>query len=128
MGLKYAFNPKPEKSAKAYGLGLRISTKSSAQVCKAVKGKNLAKGKRLMENLLVKKESLDGKHYTNVAKEMLNLLKSAETNAEFKGLDTEKLVIHASAHRGFTMFRPRRFKMRGEHKKITNLQVVLVQK
>ena len=128
MTLSYAFTPKTEKYSKAYGSGLRISTKHSTIVCRRLTGMNLAKGKKLLENLLSEKQDMDGKYYTNASEEILDLLKSAESNAEFKGLDTEKLIIFASAHRGFTFFRPRRMKMRRDKKKITNVQIVLVQK
>ena len=128
MTLKYAFNPKPEVSAKAYGSSLRISTKHSVTVCRALTGLNLDKGKNLLEKLLSQKQDLDGKYYTNAASEILDLLKSAESNAEFKGLDLEKLIVYASAHKGFTFFRPRRFKMRRDKRKVTNIQIALVQK
>ncbi len=76
-------------------------------------------------NLLIQKESIGGKYYTNVTKELLNLLRFAEGNAEFKGLDPGKLMIHASAHTGFTFYRPRNWKRRMEKRKITNIQLVL---
>jgi ribosomal protein L22 len=125
---KYAFNPDPKKSVRVYGRGLGISGRSSAVVCKKVKGMNLEKAKRLLENLLTEKQSLDGKHYTNVSKELLGLLKSGEANAENKGLDTSRLHVHASCHQGFRYMRPRRLKMRGTQKKMTHLQVVLMEK
>ncbi|MBI4163247.1 MAG: hypothetical protein HY512_00160 [Candidatus Aenigmarchaeota archaeon] len=128
MGLKYAYQPKTEKFAKAYGRALRISTKGSVIVCKVLSGMNLQKGKRLLNNLLIEKESLDGKFYSNASSEILDLLKSAESNAEFKGLDTEKLIIKASAHMGFAFWRPRRFKMRRQKRKVTNVQIVLEQR
>ena len=126
--LRYTFNSNPKKSAKVYGRSLRISTKSSALVCSTVSGMPLSKGKKLLEDLLIEKRSLMGKYYTNISEELLNLIKSAENNAESKGLDTERLFIHASAHKGFNFFRPRAFKMRGQHRKVTNLQVVLEQR
>ena len=128
MPLKYAFNPKTTKFSRAYGSSLSISTKNSIRLCRKLSGMNIRKGKRFLENLLSEKQSLGGKYYTNAASEISSLLKSAETNAEFKGLDTERLIIHASAHKGFTFFRPRRMKMRRDKKKVTNIQVVLVEK
>ncbi len=128
MPLKYAYSPKSEKFARAYGRGLRVSTKSSTQVCRAITGLNLQKGKTLLSKLLEQKESLDGKYYTNTTSELLNLLKSAESNAEFKGLDIDRLIIHASAHTGFAFWRPRRFKMRRQKIKITNVQIILEQR
>jgi len=123
--IRYAYNPKPEKSVRVYGRGLRISRKSSVTVCRALSGKSLSKGKALLSGLLTQSRSLRGKYYTNVAKELDRLLNSAVNNAESKGLDPNKMVIHVSAHRGFTFRRPRRFKMRGERRKVTNIQLVL---
>lgn len=126
--LRYAQNPKQEKSVKIYGRNLRISRKSSVIVCRALTGRNLDKGKSLLENLIAQKESLDGKYYTNVAKELSFLLTQTESSAEFKGLDTSRLFIHASAHKGFTFWRPRRFKFRRRKRKMTNIQLVLEQR
>ncbi|MFQ5648104.1 MAG: uL22 family ribosomal protein, partial [Candidatus Aenigmatarchaeota archaeon] len=121
-------NPKPEKSVKVYARALRISRRSSVTVCRAISGKPLDKGRELLAGLLTKKQSLDGKYYTNVAKELSNLINSAASNAEFKGLDPARLFIHASAHKGFTFRRPRRFKLRGEARKVANIQIVLEEK
>lgn len=126
--LRYAFNSNPKKSAKVYGRALRISTKNSVVVCSAVSGMQLEKGKRLLEDLLSEKRNLSGKYYTSVSREILELLKSAESNAESKGLDIERLFIQASAHKAFTFMRPRAFKMRGQQRKVANLQVVLEQR
>lgn len=123
--LKYAYNPKLGKSARVYGRGVRVSAKDSAVVCRRVTGMGLQKGKEFLLGLLAETRNLDGKHYTKSAKELLELLGSAESNAEFKGLDTSRLVIHASAHKGFRFWRPRRFKLRGQKRKTANLQVVL---
>ncbi len=123
--MKYAFNPKGKKSAKAYGNGLRVSRKSSIIVCSRITGMGLDKGRTFLMNLLLQKQSIGGKYYTNVTKEVVNLLRSAETNAEFKGLDPSKMMIHASAHKGFTFFRPRGYKRRREQRKMANVQIVL---
>lgn len=126
--LRYAFNPNKEKSARAYGRALRISRRSSSILCSELRGMNLVKGTRLLNDLVSKKRSLNGKYYTNTAKGMLDLLGSAQANAEAKGLDPDKLSIYASAHKGFTFWRSRRFKMGRQKRKICNLQVVLMQR
>lgn len=128
MFMKYSLELNPKKSARAYGRSLRISTKSSVTVCRAISGMNLLGGKSLLEDVLSEKRDIGGKYYTNTTKEILNVLKSAEMNAEFKGLDTSRLVIFASAHQGFTFMRPRKLKMRRTRRKMTNIQVVLQQK
>ncbi len=126
--LKYSLNLNPKKSARAYGRSLNISQKNAVIVCKAISGTHIAKGKKLLEDMLDEKRSLKGKYYTSTAREILNIVKSAEANAEFKGLDITRLVVFASAHKGFTFIRPRRMKMRRTQRKIANIQVVLQQK
>lgn len=126
--LRYAFNPKKEKSARAYGRYLRVSDRNSRVLCSRITGMSLTKGRRLLSDLAAQKRSLKGKYYTNTAKEIVELLGSAQANAEAKGLDPDKLLIHASAHRGFTFLRNRRFQKRGQSRKVCNLQIVLVQR
>jgi large subunit ribosomal protein L22 len=129
MAHGYAHNPREATSVKVYGRSLRVSTRNSIQVCRAVNGMNLQKGKAFLEAVLNEKRSIDGKHYyTNASKELLGLLKSGEGNAEAKGLDTDRMVIHASAHTGFRLFTPRRLKLRGRQRKVTNIQVVMEQR
>lgn len=123
--MKYTYNPNPKKSVKVFGSGLRISPKSSAVVCRAITNRHLDSGRKLLEDMLMKKRSIKGKYYTNVCKELLNLLTSAENNAEFKGLNVSKLHIHASAHKGFGFWRPRRFRLRRQKRKVANIQLVL---
>jgi large subunit ribosomal protein L22 len=123
--MKYSLNTDNKKSARAIGRGMRISTKSSVTVCRAVSGMRLERGKKLLQDLLDQKRSLSGKYYTNTTKGILDLIKSAEANAESKGIDPESLHIHAAANQGYTFYRPRRFKRRRERAKVTNLQVIL---
>lgn len=123
--IKYALNPKVSKSARVYGRALRISRKSSVIVCKKLNSMKLEKSKSFLQNLINEKEALNGKYYTNVANEMLRLLASAEANAEAKGLDINRLHVFASAHKGFTFWRPRNWKQRRTKRKMTNMQIVL---
>jgi large subunit ribosomal protein L22 len=127
--IKYAFKATNEKkSAKLYGSNIDISTKDAIVLCRQINRKPLAKGRDLLGRLIEQKSSLEGKYYTKAATEMLSLLNSAEKNAEFKGLDAEKLIIFASAHKGLIYFRPRRFRLRRQRKKMTNVQIVLVER
>ncbi|MCK4714484.1 MAG: hypothetical protein KAT35_02840 [Candidatus Aenigmarchaeota archaeon] len=127
--LKYALNPlKKKDTVKVYGRGLRISAKDSKILCSKISGKSLPKAKAFLERLLEQKQSLDGKYYTKTSGEILDLLKSAENNIEFKGLEAERMIVSASAHQGFRFMRPRRFKMRRQQRKVANVQLVLHQK
>ena len=71
--IKYALNPKPEKSVKVYGRAIRISRKSSVTVCRYITGKSLKSGKSFLEGMISKTSDLNGKYYTNVAAEILGL-------------------------------------------------------
>lgn len=125
---KYIMNPKKEKSVKVYGRGLRVSRKNSVIVCKEISGKPLLKAKALVERLVSQEQDLEGKYYTNVSKQILELLRSAENNTENKGLDAERMTVMASAHQGYRYFRPRRFKNRRQRRKVTHIQVVCQEK
>ncbi len=122
---RYAYNPDAGKSARVLGRGVRISPRSSKVVCSRISGMKLEKGRSFLMNLLLQKQNIGGKHYTNVTRELLNLLRSAESNAEFKGLDPSRLTIHASSHTGFMFYRPRNWKRRMEKRKTANIQIVL---
>ncbi len=126
--LKYALKSGEGNSAKAYGRALGISAKKSVFLCSRITGMNVEKAESLLEGLSKEKRNIRGKFYTKTAGEILDLLLSAKSNAEFKGLDTARLIIHASAHKGFRFYRPRGWKHRREKKKITNVQIVLVEK
>lgn len=121
----YAKQTNQKKSVRVYGRGLNISNKKSIILCGTLTGKQLNKGRKLLKNLLGQTQDLDGKYYTKTAKEFLMLLDSAAKNAEARGLDEDRLLIHASAHKAFTFMRPRGWKHRRERKKMTNVQIVL---
>ncbi|MFH0956271.1 MAG: uL22 family ribosomal protein [Candidatus Aenigmatarchaeota archaeon] len=126
--LKYAFNPGGNRNVSVYGRGLRVSTKNSELICGQIRGKSLPKAKALLQRLVDRTDSLKGRYYTNATTEILSLLNSAENNAEVKGLKNDRLIVNASAHQGFSLYRPRRFKLRRQKRKVTHIQVVLQEK
>jgi len=126
--MEYVMNPAKEKSVRVSGRGLRISTKNSIAICREISGMTLPKARAFMERLSGKEQSLDGKYYSNATKEILGLIRSAENNAEFKGLESSRLIVSATAHKGFKYHRPRRFKLRRQEGKVTNIQLVMVSK
>jgi ribosomal protein L22 len=123
--IKYATKINDKKSAKVFGRSLPVSTKDSIIICRKISGMNFAKARDFLVGMLSEKRSIDGRFHTNTALEMVKLLDSAASNAEFKGLDADGMVVKASAHEGFTYFRPRRFKMHRRKKKVTHVQVIL---
>ena len=124
--MKYSLQTDPKTSAKVFGRALRISTKHAIAICGAVNGKELQKSKIMLNNVIERKISLDKKFYTNASKEILSLLKSAESNAKAKSMDVNKLIVKASATRGFRFRRPRsRRTFSGQTGRMTNVQIIL---
>lgn len=125
--MKYTFEPK-QKFAKAYGSNVNVSTKSSVIICRVIRNKPLTRSRRLLEGLVNGTRNLDGKRYTNTAQEILSLVNSCEKNAEFLGLDNERLFVHASAHMGRIVQRRRRKAKFGSRIKSTNIQIMLIER
>jgi ribosomal protein L22 len=123
----YTFEPE-QKHAKACATNVRISTKNAEIVCRVVRRKKLTVAKRLLEGLVARTRSLDGKYYTNAAEELLSLLNSCEKNADNRGLDKGKLFVYTSASEGSHMRRGRRKGSFGSRMKMTNLEVILVER
>jgi large subunit ribosomal protein L22 len=115
------------KTASASVKNARISLKHSVAICKELRGKKLESAKNFLKGLLEKKISLGGKYYTNAAKQILEVLESAEANAKQKGLAEEKLFIRKiKADKGFVFTRPRsRWHLRGTKVKSTTVIVEL---
>lgn len=118
---------KSKKTSSARVDAAKISFKHAMVLCKELRKKRVAKAKELLEDLIGRKRSLGGKHYTNASKDLLDVLKSAESNAMAKGLDTDRLFITvAKADKGRTFIRPKsRFKSRGRRMKSTNIEIIL---
>ncbi len=106
-----------ENSAKAVGLALPISRKQCVNICNTLRGMNVQKAKKLLEQVIAKKKAISysvynwntghkagmgpGSYPVTACQNILGLLKSAEANAQFKGLSTGNLVIkNASAQKG----------------------------
>ena len=120
-----------EKTAKASGRELRVSPKHAREVCKTIKGMKLDKAKEFLNQVILKKKAVPfrrfnkkvghrhglengfaGRYPVKAAQQILGVLEGAEANAEYKGLDLERLrIIHASTSRGMKIMRfiPRAF-------------------
>jgi len=123
----YTFKPK-QRFAKASGANLNISKKDAAKVCKVIRGKKLTQVKRLLNDLSSEKRSLNGKYYTKAVTQIRELLGGCEKNAEFLALDIDRLFVHASAHHGSVIRRRRRKAAFGSRLKMTNLEIMLIEK
>ena len=120
MATYYSTVPEdPAKTARAYGRDLDVSPKSGRNVARHIKGMPVARAKLFLEEVAAVKTPVPftvrmrkihhrrgtgfgpGKYPVGVAKAFLKVLSSAEANAEYKGLDKERLVItHCTAYQG----------------------------
>ncbi|HIH15250.1 MAG: large subunit ribosomal protein L22 [archaeon GW2011_AR17] len=130
--------------ASARGNNIGISRKFAVEVAGFLRGKNLADAKKKMEDVIALKVAVPFKRYhmdlghkrgpmgpgrfpAKVAKEVLLLLKSAEMNAQNKGLDIDSLYVsHIVANKGNTQMKAGR--QRGRHAKRTHIEIVLKEK
>ncbi|MCS7106148.1 MAG: hypothetical protein NZ942_02445 [Candidatus Aenigmarchaeota archaeon] len=115
------------KTASALLEDARVSLKHSLILCKELKNKKLEEAKKFLEMLVDKKISLNGKYYTKAAKQILEILKTAEANAKVKKLNPEKLFIKvAKADKGRVFIRPKsRWRFRGRKAKVTRIEIIL---
>merc|ERR1712020_10523 len=133
MGLKrimgrYAQEPdNASKTAKAKGSNLRVHFKNTRETAQAIKGMALHRATRYLKNVIAQKEIIpfrrfmggvgrhaqakvhgtsQGRWPVKSAEFLLHLLKNAESNAEYKGLDADHLVIdHIQVNRAPKMRR-----------------------
>jgi len=125
--------------AAAAGKSLPISTRQSVEVCNLLRGKTSEQGKKILELVVEKKRPVPYKRYMHgvghkpgkmaagrfpqkTSSFILSLLKSAESNAENKGLTPPfriKEIIANQASRSWHFGRHRRRKTKRTHIKIT---------
>lgn len=140
----------PDRTVKASGRELRVSPKAAREVCKALKGMRLDKAKEFLEAVAEKKKAVPfrrhrkkmahrrglqkadaGKYPVKTARKILEVLESAEANAEFRGFNIERLrIIHASAYPGMKIrkYIPRAFgRMTPYFNTLCHVEVVLEQ-
>ena len=104
----------PEKTAKASGRELKVSHKAAREVCKAIKGMMLNDAKQYLRDVAAKKKAIPytrynkklphrhglvnsfcGRYPIKASQQILDVLGSAQSNAENKGLDVDQ-VAHNS--------------------------------
>lgn len=119
MKLDYSIQPDPEKTSKALGKELRISRKHAHEIATAIKGMKLDTARKFLEDVSVLKRAVPYKRYVKniphrrgmctgrypqkAAKEFLKVLKNIESNATYKGLDSENMrITHIATKKGHT--------------------------
>jgi large subunit ribosomal protein L22 len=118
---KYAFKGMKENVVKAVARDIALSPKAAFEICKFIKGKEVAKAKAILEKVKEKKLAIPytrategaghkggmagGKYPLKGSIEFLKLLKQLEANAQSKGLSANIKIIHACAQRAAEPFR-----------------------
>jgi len=129
--------------AKAVGISLPVSYKQSYEVAKLIRGKNVQLAKKMLEDVISLRRPVPmtrfnrdtghkhgmaaGRYPVNTCTHILRLLKSAESNAQFKGLSTASLVVrHIATQRGPTSFRYGRHRRR--QAKRAHIEIIVAEK
>ena len=143
----------PDKTAKASGRYLRISPKLAREVCHALKGMQLENAKEFLEKVILKKRAVSfkrhkkhqahrkglkkwasGRYPVKAAYYILTVLENAESNAEYKGLDIDRIrIAHAAAMHGpiqnKSKYIPRAFQRSTPYyRHLTHVEIVLEEK
>jgi large subunit ribosomal protein L22 len=107
-----------DRTSIASGRDLKVSHKNTREVTNIIKGMTLEKAKEFLENVILMKQPVpfkrhnkkvghrrgmkqfkwpSGRYPEKSARFVYEVLSNAESNAEYKGLDTEKCrIIHAA--------------------------------
>jgi len=110
-----------DRLAKASGRDLRIRPKPAREVCAVIKGMKIDQAKTFLEKVIQLKQSVPyrryklkcahrkdlkqfkwyaGRYPRKAAAYIYEILTAVESNAEYKGLDTDLCrIIHAATHR-----------------------------
>jgi large subunit ribosomal protein L22 len=148
MATYYSTVSDPATTAQAYGRDMPCSPKSGRNVARAIKGMPVTRAKAFLEDVMVLKTAVpfrvrvrkihhrkggigSGKYPVQTVKCMLKVLESAEANAEYKGLDKERLVItHSTAYQGTVIqaYTPRaQGRATPHYNRLCNFEVILTQ-
>lgn len=105
------------EGAHARGNRLNISPKHAMEICREIKGMSVKRAKAFLNNVIAHTEFVEFRRYNKqmphrsqgkpgrwpikASGYILKIIENAESNAEQKGFDVEKLrIVHAAAHRG----------------------------
>ncbi|MCL2134232.1 MAG: 50S ribosomal protein L22 [Candidatus Bathyarchaeota archaeon] len=140
-----------EKTAKASGRELKISHKAAREVCRAVRGMMLSTAKDYLRDVITLKQAIPyvrykkklghrrglvrtfaGRYPVKTSAQILRVIEAAESNAENKGLDVDRLrIFHAAAYPGMKIkrFTPRAHgRASPKYNTTTHVEIVLDEK
>ena len=143
-------NLDPDRTVRASGRELRVSPKAAREVCDTIRGMKVEKAKDFLQQVIRKRKpvpfkrhikkgghrrglvkSYAGGYPVKAAAGVLKVLENAETNADYKGFDIERLrIIHAAAYHGVKIrkYIPRAFGRATPYfKQLCHVELVLEQ-
>ena len=120
--LNYSLTP-AGRSSRAMGMELHISPKHAREICRTLKGMRASLARTYLEDVIALKRSIPFKRYRRnvahrhglvgwdagrypekAAKAVLVVLDNALANAEYKGMESEKMrIYHAGTKKGRTI-------------------------
>ncbi len=118
--IEYTAQYDPATTARAMGYEINVSPKHCIEILRQIRGMKVTRAKAFLENVIAKKESVPFKRFARnvghqrhqsgwgsgrdpvkASKEILKLVKHAEANAEYKGLEPENMaIVHATSKKG----------------------------
>ncbi len=118
--VEYSQKFDPAITSKAMAYELNVSPKHCYEILREIRGKKLAAAKTYLEDVIAKKRSVPfkrfnrnvghkrhqsgwdaGRYPVKACGEILTVIKNAEANAEYKGLDTDNMrIVHAASKKG----------------------------
>lgn len=145
MADNYSFKDyRKDTMARASGRSLPISFKISIEICNFLRKKKVSDAKNILQRVIKQEQAIPlkrfnrdvghkpgkiagGRYPVKASQEFLGLISSAESNAQFKGMNTSNLVItHILANKGVST---RRFgRQRSRSAKRTNIELVVEEK
>jgi large subunit ribosomal protein L22 len=115
--MPYSQSYPTEKAARAYGNELRTSWKNAINIAHAIRGMKVRKAEAYLEDVIAIKKPVKmvrrnrkiaakpgigkGRYPAKSAERTLRILRNAINNAEYQGLDPDRMVItHITAYKG----------------------------
>ena len=141
----YTQETDPETTSKAIGKEVHVSPKHCREVCKMLKGMKVDEARNYLSSVADLKTPVPYSRYKKylspkakmgparypkkAAKAILDVIESARSNAEYKGLDSDNMRIRsASAHRGRIQaaYMPRAYgRSTPWNEQTTNIEIIL---
>ncbi|MBC7109759.1 MAG: 50S ribosomal protein L22 [Archaeoglobi archaeon] len=144
----YSVESDPEITARAMGYEMPISFKHAVEICNALRGMKVEEARKLLNDVIELRRPIPfrrhkrkvghrselsgwkiGRYPQKAARAILKVLENAVNNAEYKGLDTQRLVImHIAAKKGRVLrgYIPRAYGRATPHNKVlTTVEIIL---